>query len=105
MAVNLTRAQLAVALRILADETANLEAGIASTLDRALAAASASVEDYAPAAPVAIQNEATVRLASVLFDRAGHEGRGGNPMIQSGAAFLLAPHRPGRVAKSSGATA
>ena len=90
MAVTLTRAQLAVELRIIASETDDIDAGIAAVLDRALAAAVASVEDYAPAA---LQDEAVVRLASVLYDRAGHEGRGGNPFVQSGAAFLLSPHR------------
>ena len=93
MAVELTRQQLAVALRIVASETDAIDAGIASVLDRALAAATTTVERYAPAAPVAIQDEAAVRLASVLYDRAGHEGRGGNPFVQSGAAFLLSPHR------------
>ena len=93
MAVTLSRAELAVELRIIATATDAIDDGIAAVLDRALAAAVASVEDYAPAAPAALQDEAVVRLASVLYDRAGHEGRGGNPFVQSGAAYLLSPHR------------
>ena len=87
------------------DEADTIDAGIAAVLDRGLAAATAAVEDYAPNAPVALQNEAVVRVASRLYDQSGAEGRGGNPMILSAAAFLLAPYRSSRVAKSSGATA
>lgn len=93
MAVTLTRAQLAVSLRIVAAEDATIPAGQAAVLDRVLAAATAAVNEYAPLAPTAVQNEAAVRLASRLYDQAGSEGRGGNPMFLSGAAHLLSRHR------------
>jgi len=93
MAVTLTRAQLAVALRITTSETETIPAGIAAVLDRSLAAATAAVTEYAPDAPDAVANEAAIRLASRLYDQAGSEARGGNPMVASGAAALLSRYR------------
>ena len=103
MAVNLTVPQLAVALRITASESETVPAGQSDVLTRTLAAAVAAVEQYAPAAPVAIQNEAVVRLASRLYDQTGAESRGGNPILVSGAAYLLARWRTrGVTAPSAG---
>ena len=103
MAVTLTRAQLAVELRLVATETDTVPAGQGAVLDRAFAAATALVTDYATAAPDAVANEAVVRLASRLYDQAGSEGRGGNPMVQSGAAALLSRYRT-RAARTAAAT-
>lgn len=91
--MTLTRAQLAVELRIVADEADAIPAGVAAVLDRLLAAASAAVTEYAPDAPEALQNEAVVRLAGRLFDVSGGQTRGGNPFVLSGAAHLLSRHR------------
>ena len=93
MAVTLTRAQLAVELRLVTAETDAIPAGQAAVLDRVLAAATAAVESYAPAAPVALQDEAAVRLAGRLYDLGGAQTRGGNPFVLSGAAALLSRHR------------
>lgn len=93
MAVTLTRAQLAVELRLATSETDTIAAGIAAVLDRALAAATALVTEYAPDAPDALHNEAVVRVAARLYDESGSEARGGNPFVQSGAAHLLSRHR------------
>ena len=93
MAVSLTVAQIAVQLRVIAAEADTLPAGQSAVLGRHLAAATAMVERYAPLAPVAIENEAAARLVGYLYDRAPHEGRGGNPMILSGAAHVLSRFR------------
>lgn len=93
MAVNLTVAQLAVELRLIAAETDTIPPGISAVLTRVLAAAKAAVDAYAPNAPQALANEAAIRLASVLYDQAGSQSRGGNPVVQSGAAALLSRHR------------
>ena len=93
MAVTLTRAELALELRIITAETDTIDAGQAAVLDRLLAASTAIVDGYAPEAPVALANESVVRIAGYLFDRAPHEGRGRNPLILSGAAYLLARWR------------
>ena len=93
MAVTLTAAQLAVELRLIAKSTDTIPAGQQAILDRHLAASSVLIDGYASAAPTAVANEAAVRLASYLYDRAGSEGRAGNPMITSGSAHLLARYR------------
>lgn len=93
MAVSLTLAQLAVALRIIADATQAIPAGVQATLQTTLTAATAMVEEHAPNAPVAVQNEAVIRLASRLYDRSGAEARGTSPMVASGAAALLSQWR------------
>lgn len=93
MAVTLTRAALALELRIITSEADAIEPGQAAVLDRLLATATALVDGYAPDAPVELANESAVRIAGYLFDRAPHEGRGGNPLILSGAAFLLSRFR------------
>ena len=93
MAVTLTLAQLAVELRVVAAETDAIPAGPSAVLTRLLAASTETVQEYAPDAPEALQNEAVVRLAGRLYDQAGHEARGVNPFLASGAAALLSRHR------------
>ncbi|MCY4057582.1 MAG: hypothetical protein OXG44_06245 [Gammaproteobacteria bacterium] len=105
MAVTLTVAQLAVELRIITSEDATIPAAINTVLTRSLAAATEAVQEYAPGAPEALQNEATVRLAARLYDATGNELRGGNPFVQSGAAALLSRHRSRSVRVPSGTAA
>ena len=93
MAMSLTRAQLAVSLRITAAESDAIPDGQAAVLDRVLSASKRLIESYAPDAPDPVKCEATTRVASWLYDRAGHENRGGSPMVASGAAFLLSKFR------------
>ena len=93
MAVTITRAQLAVQLRVIANETDAVPDGVGQVLDRLLSTSTVLVEKYAIEAPTETQNEAVARLCGYLYDKAPHEGRGGNPLILSGAAFLLAPFR------------
>ena len=85
MAVTLTVAQLANALRVgdTAEET--------ELVTRLLAASTAAVERYAPDAPNAIADEAAIRLAGYLFDMPHAPGgaRYANALRNSGAAGLL----------------
>lgn len=102
MAVTITDDALANALR-LGDGTTALDTALAGVLTGVKAAAVAMVEKYAPDAPEAVQNEATVRLAAYLYDT--REGRGVvNPLASSGAQAMLAPYRVKR-ARSLDATA
>ena len=89
----LTRATLAVALRLTADESDPVPDGQGAVLDRVLSTGTALVTDYAPDAPADVQDEATIRVSSWLYDRPGHDARGGNPMVASGAAALLSRYR------------
>ena len=103
MAVTLTTEQLAVELRVITAESDTIPPGQLAVLTRSRAAAVAAVDAYAPSAPVDLANEAAIRLASWLFDRAGAENRGGNPFVQSGAAQLLSRHRSRSVRAPSAA--
>ena len=93
MGVNLTVSQIAVQLRIVASESDTVAPGQEAVLANNLATACAMVKSYAPKAPRPAMDEAAIRICGYLYDKAPHEGRGGNPMILSGAAFLLAPFR------------
>ena len=79
MAVTLTRAQLAVEIRVIADESEAIPAGQAAVLDRTLAAAAALVDGYAPNAPVAVANEAAVRMAGRALRRGRRRESRGQP--------------------------
>ena len=105
MAVSVTVAQLAVQLRITTAETDSIDAGQQAVLTRALETAVAEVEHYAPAAPGSVQDEAAIRIAGWLYDRSPAETRGGNPLVQSGAAHLLSRWRTRAVATPSGSAA
>ena len=96
MAVTLTAAELAVELRVAASaaDAAALEPALSSLIARRLATARLQVEDEAPNAPDAIQNEATIRLAGYLFDVDPAGTRSvQSPMLHSGASALLARWR------------
>ena len=100
-----TRASLAVSLRVAATATDTIADGIGANLDRVLASAQALVAGYLgpdTTCPEAIQDEAVVRIASRLYDQSGHESRGGNVVVQSGAVMLLAPYKARRVAVGDG---
>ena len=101
MAVTLTVAELRNAVRT---EESTEEDQI---LTRLLAVGTALVDRAAPAAPDAIANEATVRVAAYLFDQPpSARGNGtANALRNSGAAGLLLPfrvHRAGSTGPSSG---
>ena len=102
MGVNLTVVQLAVQLRVVASESDTLPAGQAAVLARHLGTACALVKAFAPTAPRETMDEAAIRICGYLFDRAPHESRGGNPLILSGAAYLLAPWRTRTIAVPAG---
>ena len=88
MAVDITVAQLATALRTTGSATEIAE------VTRLRTVAIMLVEAYAPDAPTAVQNEAVIRMCGYIYD-AG-PGRGANPFRQSGAASLLSRYRERR---------
>ena len=87
MAVTLTIPELTASLRLSADDTAMPNAPLSGMLTRHLEVATAEVEGYAPAAPVATQNEAVVRMVGWLWEAS--PTMQGNPFIHSGARALL----------------
>ena len=90
MAVTLTVNDLSLALRI----TTHLETPAlpySDILDRQLAAASAIVESYAPAAPDENLNEAVIMLVGHLLQQPPHSRAPENAFILSGARALLGP--------------
>ena len=93
MAVTLTVAQLANALRV-GDTTEETE-----ILNRLLEVGSSLVATYAPGAPDGISNEAVVRVAGYLFDQpnAGRNTQYANALRGSGAQALLAHYRVQRI--------
>lgn len=104
MAVTLTRAQLAVELRIAVTESETLQEGISAILDRSLAVGAAQVLAYAPNAPDAVHNASAVRIAGWLFEAelAGRQ-RHAAPMLSTGAAALLSQFREERLYSGDGA--
>lgn len=90
MAVTLTDAELALALRLItaADET--LDAGIAPVVTRHRETGKALVERYAPDAPTNVQNEAVIRIAGYLYDKPPEQPSAGI-LLRSGAQALLSP--------------
>ena len=100
MAVTITAAELAAALRVgdSSEETAEVT--------RLLAYATEAVEQYAPGAPEATQNEAVVRLAAQLFDQpTASRGAYANAIRNSGAARILLPYRIHRAGSTEDAIA
>ena len=92
MAVTLTVAQLAAALRV--GDTAEETAEVTRLLDYATAA----VQRGTTGAPSAVHNEAVVRLAGYLFDQPTTSRYDGyaNALRNSGAATMLLPYRTHR---------
>lgn len=104
MAVTITAAQLAAAIRADAGNSA-----ILAEVTRLLPVATAIVERYAPGAPEAVQNEAVVRLSGYSFDAPFNPAVGRtvttNALQASGAAALLAQWRDHRGGVIAGAVA
>ena len=101
MAVTLTQAALSGALRLSDDAAEQAEAM------RLLAYATEAVEQHAPSAPEATQNEAVIRLAAYLYDQP-NAGRGlsyANALRNSGAAMILLPYRIHRAGSTGEAVA
>lgn len=95
-----TAPALAVDLRLILDSTEypELPGGQRDNVSRVLATAGAMVAKYAPAAPEAIADEATVRLACYLYDVPASDVRFvQSPLRQSGAGALLSPYRARRL--------
>ena len=89
MAVTLTAAELAAALRIGDTPAETVE------VTRLLLYVRDAIPRYAPGAPDAVHNEASIRLAGYIYDSPG-ASRGtayGNPLRHSGAAAMLLPWR------------
>lgn len=101
MAVTLTAAALAVAMRLgdTPEETAQAT--------RLLTTATALVTQHAPDAPDAIQNEAAIRVAGYLFDmpQAARGSGFGDVLRNAGALALLVPWRTHRAGSTGGAIA
>ena len=93
MAVTLTAAQLAAAMRVgdSAEEMAEVE--------RLLAYGTEAVQRHGPAAPDAVHNEAVVRLCGYLFDQplASRRDAFANAIRNSGAARMMLPYVDHRV--------
>lgn len=98
MAVTLTAAQLATAIRLGSDpdETAQAE--------RLLALASEAVTRHAPDAPDVVQDEAVIRLAGYYFDQPQAASGSGwaDALRNSGARALLLPYRTHRAGLPDG---
>ena len=88
-APTLTRSALATALR--ADDD---DSDIAAQLDRILETAIALVSAVTTAAPLAVANEATIRVGAWLYDTDAASARNGDPLRSSGASQLLSRWRP-----------
>jgi len=99
MAVTITAAQLAIAIRAAASEDAIPDA-VTTVIGFLLPAASAVVLDYAPHAPDAVHNAAAIRLSGWLYDAEPSDPRVGSALRVSGAQALLShfrEHRAGAV--------
>ena len=95
MAVTLTAEQLADAIRI---ETP-LEEPDTSIVNRLLSVGTLLVQEFAPDAPDAVQDEAVVRISGYLYDQP-QAARGmmfSNAIGNSGAYILLLPWKTRRV--------
>jgi len=87
-----TVGDVALALRLIATADADLDAGNTAILTRLLGTAEALVDVFADVAPDAVKDEATVRLASYLYDVSPGQGRRdayANGLVNSGAGSLL----------------
>ena len=91
MAVSLTVLELAAELRASdgMDDLIEPQLGI---FTRLLEAVSQLVQDYAPEAPGAIQNEAAIRVGAWLYDSVPGRSHQ-NAMDASGARGLVSPYR------------
>ena len=95
MSVDIAVSALAAALRAGSTETETTE------ITRLRTYASAAIDEYADAAPVAIKNEACVRLCAYLYDtpQAWRGNVYADALRNSGAASMLAPYRVRRAGR------
>ena len=85
---------IAVALRIIAENTEALEAGIEQRLTDLCKVADAEIKRYAPAAPAPVKREAAVRYVSYLYDIDGSQHPNySTAFTNSGAKGLLSTWR------------
>ena len=89
MAITLTTAEAALAIRVVSDP-ANIPDAIDGVLKIMIPAASAIVLDYAPQAPDAVHNAAMIRLLGWLYEADPTDSRISRAIVVSGAAPLLA---------------
>ena len=89
----LTTAEIAVALRITADPNIAPAEPLLSILHRQLQTAVSLVDDYAPAAPEHVRDEAAIRLTGYLYEMAPTGNVSQSPIRHSGALPLLSPYR------------
>ncbi|MDE0219364.1 MAG: hypothetical protein OXJ90_08850 [Spirochaetaceae bacterium] len=104
MAITITPAQVAVAIRTATNEN-DVPPAVTSVLAFLVPAASAIVLDYAPLAPDAVHDAALIRLAGWLYDSDPADPAVGRAMQVSGAAALLSrwrAHRAGAVGAVAG---
>lgn len=92
MAITITAAQVALAIRAATDPEEIPEA-VSTVLSFLVPAASSIVLAWAPSAPDAVHDAALIRLTGWLYDADPADGRSGQAMQLSGAASLLAPFR------------
>lgn len=88
MAVTITQAALAVAIRAAADAT-SIPAAVTQVIGVHFPAAEAMILAYAPQAPDAIHDAAMVRLVGWLYDADPTDSRLSNPLEVSGTSNLL----------------
>lgn len=99
MAITITQAEAAVAIRIATDQE-SIPPSITATLDFLFPATQEMILTYAPDAPDVIHNAATIRLLGWLYDTDSSDPRNGRPLLSSGASALLSQwrdHRAGAI--------
>ena len=105
MAVTITAAEVAVAIRA-APDTESVPGPVATVITLLLGAASAIVIDHAAGAPDAVHDVAVIRLVGWLYDADPAEARNGQALRLSGAQSLLAQwreHRAGPIGAAQAA--
>ncbi len=88
----LDTAQLAVALRLIADPGDPVPAAQGQILTRLAAVSELLTDQYAPNAPAAIREEAQIRVSAYLYDRPADLPSAG-ALLHSGAQSILAGYR------------
>lgn len=101
MAITITNADIAVAIRAATDEL-SIPAPISKVLAFLVPAASAMILQHAPEAPTAVHNAAMIRLCGWLYDADPTDSRISQALRVSGAAPLLAQWRVHRAGVITG---
>ena len=106
MAFSISDGQIAVLIRAATDST-SVPAPVALALSFLVPAAKDMIEQYAPGAPGEVMDTALVRLAGYLYDMGPESARLSNPLVNSGAAAILAQwrvHRAGVINPTTATT-